>query len=161
MDKDELLPCPFCGGKVDLEPPTKSWHEQHGLRNWWGVACRNTINLGGSCAIQQIPSASKEAAIERWNRRALTTPQPGVREGVLRAAVIAENLVPGHSLEIGEAIRAEAEKLPQSHCVWRQEESNTWAGDCGALWTFTDGGPKDNQFAFCPQCGRAAQEERK
>ena len=108
-------------------------------------------------AFEAITSGSQHMAVDR----ALTTPPSGHREGMMQAAVIAENLVPGHSLEIGEAIRAEAEKLPQSHCVWRQEESNTWAGDCGALWTFTDGGPKDNQFAFCPQCGRAAQEERK
>ena len=61
--KHDLLPCPFCGGPVELEYTVNS-------RDWWGVKCRNTMNLGGTCAIQQIPSASKEAAIERWNRRA-------------------------------------------------------------------------------------------
>jgi len=42
----------------------------YGERRWWGVICRNTINRGGSCAIQQIPSASIDAAAERWNHRA-------------------------------------------------------------------------------------------
>lgn len=65
-----LLPCPFCGGKVSLERAADTRSEAHGLRQWWGVKCRNTLNLGGTCAIEQTPSASPEAAIERWNRRA-------------------------------------------------------------------------------------------
>lgn len=60
-----LLPCPFCGGSVKLEEPLSS----RGKGLWWGVICRNTINLGGTCAIQQFPSATKEAAISRWNMR--------------------------------------------------------------------------------------------
>lgn len=58
----ELKPCPFCGGPVELEKTL-------GNGKWWGVICRNTLNRGGTCAIQQIPSASEEAAVERWNRR--------------------------------------------------------------------------------------------
>ena len=65
----ELKPCPFCGGPVELESAPSTRSEVYGKRDWWGVVCRNTINLGGTCAIYQIPSASKEAAIERWNRR--------------------------------------------------------------------------------------------
>ncbi|MGS1033162.1 Lar family restriction alleviation protein [Burkholderia glumae] len=63
----ELLPCPFCGGAVVLEQTIDK-------RHWWGVKCRNTLNLGGTCAIEQIPSASPEAAVERWNRRASPAP---------------------------------------------------------------------------------------
>lgn len=65
-----LLPCPFCGGAVSLERAADTRSEIHGLRQWWGVKCRNALNLGGTCAIEQTPSASPEAAIERWNRRA-------------------------------------------------------------------------------------------
>jgi len=57
-----LLPCPFCGGEVELERTIDK-------RKWWGIVCRNTINLGGTCAVQIIPSASKGAAIARWNMR--------------------------------------------------------------------------------------------
>jgi len=67
---DELKPCPFCGGAVSLERTRDTRDEILGVRQWWGVVCRNTENLGGSCAIEQRPSASKEAAIERWNHRA-------------------------------------------------------------------------------------------
>jgi hypothetical protein len=64
-----LLPCPFCGGPVTLEQSTEQYSREHGQRQYWGVVCRNVINLGGSCCIEQIPSASKEAAVARWNMR--------------------------------------------------------------------------------------------
>lgn len=69
FEANKLEPCPFCGGAVELERTTGEYERHHGQREWWGVVCRNTINVGGTCAIQQIPSASKEAAVERWNRR--------------------------------------------------------------------------------------------
>ena len=64
-----LLPCPFCGGAVKLEVAERTLNRIMGERRWWGVVCRNTINVGGTCAIQQRPSASEEAAISRWNMR--------------------------------------------------------------------------------------------
>jgi hypothetical protein len=67
---DTLKPCPFCGGPVKLEEAHPTRDRMFGERRWWGVVCRNTTNLGGTCAIQQRPSASRGAAIERWNRRA-------------------------------------------------------------------------------------------
>ncbi len=66
---DELKPCPFCGGPVKLEEARETTDYLYGRRRWWGVVCRNTTNLGGSCCMQQVPSASKEAAISRWNMR--------------------------------------------------------------------------------------------
>lgn len=64
-----LLPCPFCGGAVKLEEAHIQRTAQFGDRQFYGVVCRNTTNLGGTCCMEQVPSASKEAAIERWNRR--------------------------------------------------------------------------------------------
>lgn len=64
-----LLPCPFCGGEVTLEEAQPTSDPIMGTRKWWGVVCRNTINLGGTCAIQQRPSANEDAAIARWNMR--------------------------------------------------------------------------------------------
>jgi Lar family restriction alleviation protein len=58
----ELKPCPFCGGPVALETTIDG-------RTWFGVVCRNTTNLGGSCAVQIAPSATEQAAIKRWNTR--------------------------------------------------------------------------------------------
>ena len=68
-ERAALLPCPFCGGPVNLELVKVDGTAMYGRREWWGVICRNTENRGGTCAVQQIPSASKEAAVARWNRR--------------------------------------------------------------------------------------------
>ncbi len=65
----ELLPCPFCGGPVKLEKAHVQRDENFGARQFYGVVCRNTTNLGGTCCMEQIPSASKEAAVSRWNMR--------------------------------------------------------------------------------------------
>ena len=65
----KLKPCPFCGGPVKMERASDTRCEIMGVRKWWGVVCRNTINVGGSCAIQQRPSASIKSALYRWNMR--------------------------------------------------------------------------------------------
>ncbi len=69
-DTTPLAPCPFCGGPVQLEEASPTRDRLYGERRWYGVVCRNTTNIGGSCAMEQRPSASKESAIARWNRRA-------------------------------------------------------------------------------------------
>jgi hypothetical protein len=53
-----------------LEEANPTRDDFEGYRRWWGVICRGTRNRGGTCAIQQRPSASREAAVERWNMRA-------------------------------------------------------------------------------------------
>lgn len=85
----ELKPCPFCGGAVELEQTIN--RDQYGERPWWGVVCRNTGNVGGSCALQIRPSASEQAAIQRWNLR------------VLAAALEAENAALREKLATAEA----------------------------------------------------------
>lgn len=48
--------------------------------------------------------------------------------------------------------------MSEAACQWRQTDDehtpDTWQADCGAMWTFTDGGPKDNDMNFCPNCGK-------
>lgn len=70
MTNDALLPCPFCGGPVDIEEVQPTYSPEFGKRRWWGIQCRNTLNRGGTCALQIVPQASAEAATERWNTRA-------------------------------------------------------------------------------------------
>lgn len=52
--------------------------------------------------------------------------------------------------------------MTQQACQWRQTNDpympDTWEADCGAMWTFTGGSPKDNHMRFCPQCGRPLQQ---
>lgn len=65
----ELKPCPFCGGQVRLEKAFEQRHEMFGRRKFYGIVCRNLTNLGGSCGMQQVPTASQGAAVARWNMR--------------------------------------------------------------------------------------------
>lgn len=62
-DIDKLKPCPFCAGSVTLEEVKMR------SGTWYGIKCRNNRNLGGDCAIEQVPSRTPEAAISRWNMR--------------------------------------------------------------------------------------------
>lgn len=43
-------------------------------------------------------------------------------------------------------------------CVWQEEEDlheTFWITDCGQAFAFTEGAkPADNDFAFCPYCGK-------
>jgi hypothetical protein len=32
---------------------------------------------------------------------------------------------------------------------------DTFNATCGVVWTFTDGGPAENDVRFCPGCGAA------
>lgn len=89
-DTTPLAPCPFCGGPVQLEEASQTRDRLYGERRWYGVVCRNTTNIGGSCAMEQRPSASKETAIARWNRRASQKQVPAsAAEFALQAIVAA------------------------------------------------------------------------
>ena len=48
-------------------------------------------------------------------------------------------------------------------CSWGQVDDlhtpDTWEAECGAMWTFTEGGPKDNNMRFCPECGKPLQQK--
>lgn len=63
VDNEKLKPCPFCGGEVQLETVKSR------AGTLYGVVCRNTGNRGCTCAMEQVPSRSAEAAIARWNMR--------------------------------------------------------------------------------------------
>lgn len=44
-------------------------------------------------------------------------------------------------------------------CAWREEDPNgvtpgTYESACGEMWSFTDGGVKENHVRFCQGCGK-------
>lgn len=43
-------------------------------------------------------------------------------------------------------------------CEWTldDDESGTWSSSCGELWSFIDGGPKENRVTYCHHCGKLA-----
>jgi len=49
-------------------------------------------------------------------------------------------------------------------CTWSQDsdpDSDTWVSDCGAMFIFNDGSPKDNDFKFCYRCGKPLEEDKR
>jgi hypothetical protein len=40
------------------------------------------------------------------------------------------------------------------HCLWIETPDAAWQTFCGELFEFTTEGPKENNFTFCPYCGR-------
>ena len=46
-------------------------------------------------------------------------------------------------------------------CVWNEGfDYGIYNTQCGEAFEFTDGGPKENEFRFCPYCGRRLQEAK-
>jgi hypothetical protein len=49
-------------------------------------------------------------------------------------------------------------------CTWTQSPDpnmpDTYAATCGAIWTFTEGGPAENNMHFCPECGARVEEDQ-
>ena len=54
------------------------------------------------------------------------------------------------------AKQAQSERAPLS-CTWTQEDDFDMPGvyhtSCGEMWSFTEGGIKENNTKFCPHCG--------
>ena len=44
-------------------------------------------------------------------------------------------------------------------CHWTQDEDGIWQTPCKNYFVFTEEGPKENHFVFCPYCGGALIHE--
>lgn len=49
-------------------------------------------------------------------------------------------------------------------CTWRHahdpEVGDYWISDCGLTWAFSfGGGPAENEWEYCPKCGKKLIEE--
>jgi hypothetical protein len=55
------------------------------------------------------------------------------------------------------AAAPEATASEPAGCTWTQQDDEhmpgTWASSCGELWSFNDGGPKENRVSYCHHCG--------
>ena len=40
-------------------------------------------------------------------------------------------------------------------CTWtHDDDEGSWDAECGERWSITEGTPEENNFRFCPGCGR-------
>lgn len=47
-------------------------------------------------------------------------------------------------------------------CKWKKdinEEDEPWQTDCGTAFILITGSPKDNNYKYCPNCGRQIKLE--
>lgn len=40
------------------------------------------------------------------------------------------------------------------YCKWQEDVEGIWETDCKNSFVFSDGGPLENEFGFCPYCGK-------
>lgn len=61
---------------------------------------------------------------------------------------------------IESALAQQAEQVPEI-CEWKQdpdyELGDTYHSSCGELWSFVDGGPKENRVSYCHNCGKSVK----
>ena len=43
-------------------------------------------------------------------------------------------------------------------CTWTQNEDGVYETNCNNMFVFNDGGPVENDFRYCPYCGRELSE---
>jgi len=63
----------------------------------------------------------------------------------------------------GDKLYTEAPAAQPAPCTWTQSNDpnmpDTYSATCGAVWTFTAGGPAENNMRFCPECGKPAEQK--
>ena len=46
-------------------------------------------------------------------------------------------------------------------CTWTYDDLyDFWDTSCGECFTVTEGTPKDNNFVYCPFCGKPIKEKK-
>lgn len=53
---------------------------------------------------------------------------------------------------------AQPEQEPVDTCTWtHDDDEGSWDAECGERWSITEGTPEENNFRFCPGCGRKVE----
>jgi hypothetical protein len=62
-----------------------------------------------------------------------------------------------YRLEVGTKLYTTPPAAQPILCTWTKSNDpsmpDTFDSNCGVVWTFTDGGPGENNVRFCPGCG--------
>lgn len=66
----------------------------------------------------------------------------------LEDAVASANIAAAHAKPIPDAV------VEMDKCVWTEDDDGAWDTSCDNRFEFTEDGPEENDFAFCPYCGK-------
>lgn len=54
---------------------------------------------------------------------------------------------------------------PEGKCVWSEfpeiDDCGNWDTGCGNAFILSEGTPSENEFKFCPYCGREIEESKR
>lgn len=133
MFLDRMILCPECGNK---RCPKATHHD---------LPCTKSNDLGQKGSIYDQPAQQQPVAWQWKNTMNFRkTPPPGAEPGVWRPVYTSSQ--------------------PSKPCEWQREDDvhmpDTWRSDCGVMWTFTDGGPVDNDMKYCCGCGAKLVEKK-
>ena len=48
--------------------------------------------------------------------------------------------------------------MPKDKCYWTEDSDGNWETDCGNMFTLDSGTPEENDFQYCPFCGKEIYE---
>lgn len=111
-------------------------------------------------------NVAREAINELRRLHALTAQDPD-QPGGFSSGDMASAAAQGYRDGWTAAQAISAEPAVQDVCEWHfdDEYEVVWESSCGELWSFIDGGPKENRVRFCHGCGKpvalAAHEKAK
>jgi len=60
---------------------------------------------------------------------------------------------------IGPTFGPDAEHKIIPICLWTEDQDGNWSTTCGKAFTLFSGMPKENNYNFCPNCGRKIVEK--
>ena len=58
-----------------------------------------------------------------------------------------------------EARKMELAAIVEEICDWVEDYDGVWSSACDNAFVFNDGGPKENDFKYCPYCRKKIKEQ--
>jgi len=123
LDEGELAPCPFCGGAAEIIEDDEAGDSAY------AVQCQTRNCAASSCVMFAIKEPVEDQLVEKWNRRAASSPGVGKAEGweiyvASRASI----------LERGEMWRALRASGVPINSTWIDEDGPKDTRDLAGLW---------------------------
>ena len=127
--------CPSCDDTGDV----------HSIDGEWRGTCNCPAGQATPSAPTAVePTAEKVSVVEPQTIVAERDPHPNAFMQVPK----------------GTEIKAHWPRLVEpderAACEWSDDDYGNWESSCGELWSFIDGGPKENRVSFCHHCGKPA-----